>query len=58
MRLVTGIVLIIAGAVWLLQGMDVGFAPQSFMSGNRTWILFGALAVVIGLGLTWTGRRR
>jgi len=57
MRLAAGIILLIAGAVWILQGLDVAFAPQSFMTNDRQWVLWGALAVVIGAGLIWFGRR-
>jgi len=58
MRLATGIVLIIVGTIWLLQGLDVDFAPQSFMTGNQVWIWFGAVAVLIGGSLVWARRSR
>lgn len=58
MRLTIGIVLVITGAIWLLQGLDIAFAPQSFMSGDRTWVAAGAVAVVVGGALIWTSRSR
>jgi hypothetical protein len=57
MRVAAGIVLLIAGTVWLLQGLDVSFAPQSFMTGSVTWVLIGGAAIVAGVGLIWSSRR-
>lgn len=57
LRLATGIILAIAGTVWILQGFDVAFAPQSFMTGDRSWVLWGAIAVVGGVGLIWVDLR-
>lgn len=54
LRLAAGILLIIAGSVWILQGFDVTFAPQSFMTGDRSWVLWGALAVMGGVILIWS----
>jgi hypothetical protein len=56
--LVVGVVLALGGAVWLLQGLDVGFAPQSPMTGETTWVVLGAAAVVAGLFLVWRSVRR
>ncbi len=54
---IIGILLILAGAVWFLQGINV--LPGSFMSGNPQWEVNGVIAVVIGLGLLfWANRRR
>jgi len=57
-RLTIGIVLVLMGAVWLLQGFDLAFAPQSFMSGDRTWVAAGVVALVVGGVLIWTSRSR
>jgi hypothetical protein len=48
MRLAAGILLVIAGLIWILQGLDVAFAPKSFMTANPWWVLWGAVAVVLG----------
>jgi hypothetical protein len=57
--LVLGIVLVLAGAVWIAQGLDLPFAPSSFMTADRTWVLIGAAAVVGGIVLIgWTRQRR
>jgi len=56
--LVLGIVLVLAGAVWIAQGLDLPFAPSSFMTADRTWVLIGAAAVVAGMVLIgWTRQR-
>ena len=60
-RLLIGVVLILAGLVWVAQGLNLPFAPGSFMTGDRTWVLIGAVAVVAGASLIgWTreGLRR
>jgi len=36
----------LGGAVWIAQGLNLPFAPGSFMTGDRTWIVLGAIAVV------------
>jgi hypothetical protein len=57
-RLAFGIILTLAGAVWILQGLDVSFVPQGGMTGETTWVILGALAVLIGIWLTWSAARR
>lgn len=57
LRLASGIILIIAGFIWILQGFDVTFAPESFMTGNRWWVLWGGVASVAGAALIWWQRR-
>ena len=57
LTLATGVFLLLAGAIWMLQGLDVAFAPQSFMTDNRWWVLWGAIAVVLGVLLAFSSRR-
>ena len=57
-RIASGIVLVLVGTVWILQGFDVAFAPESFMTGDRLWVGAGVVAIAAGLGLTWWGWRR
>lgn len=54
--LATGIFLILAGAVWVLQGLNVAFAPESFMTANGWWVVWGAVAIVIGIVLVFRSR--
>jgi len=44
-----GVLLALGGAVWIAQGLDLPFAPRSFMTANRTWIVLGFVAVVAGV---------
>ncbi|HEY8180101.1 MAG TPA: hypothetical protein VIH33_06835 [Candidatus Limnocylindria bacterium] len=54
--LIVGLLAVLAGAVWTLQG--VGVIPGSFMSRNLTWVVIGLVMVVIGVGLVAWSRRR
>ena len=53
-----GMILAIIGVVWILQGLDIEFAPQSFMTGDRLWVGLGAVAVIAGGVFLWRGLRR
>ncbi len=54
---IVGVLLILVGAVWFLQGINV--LPGSFMTGNPQWAVNGGIAIVIGLGLLfWANRRK
>ncbi|HET7845892.1 MAG TPA: hypothetical protein VFL72_00245 [Acidimicrobiia bacterium] len=56
-RISLGIVLILVGAVWVAQGLEIGFVPESAMTGETTWVVLGAVGVVIGVGIIWRGRK-
>ncbi len=45
---VIGVFAILAGAVWIAQGMNLPFAPRSFMTADRTWVVIGAATVLAG----------
>lgn len=47
--------LIIVGAVWFLQGINV--LPGSFMSGQIEWAIYGGIAVVAGIALLLKANR-
>ena len=53
-----GIILGIIGVVWILQGLDIEVAPQSFMTGDRLWVMLGAVAILAGGVFLWRGLRR
>jgi uncharacterized membrane protein len=55
--LVLGALLIGAGVVWLAQGLNLPFAPGSYMTGDLTWVIIGAIAIVAGLVAVIRGRR-
>ncbi len=57
--LIAGVLLAAAGAVWIAQGLNLPFAPSSFMTRDLTWTAIGLVALVAGLGLAaWAWRRR
>ena len=45
---VVGILLVVIGVIWILQGVNV--LPGSFMTGQIQWAIYGGLAVAAGLG--------
>ena len=51
-----GIMLLLAGVVWLLQGLNV--LPGSFMTGQAFWAFMGAVCLVLGSWLLYIGLRR
>jgi len=53
---IIGILLVILGTVWVLQGVNV--LPGSFMTGDVRWAIYGAIAVVGGIILIAASRRR
>jgi hypothetical protein len=47
------------GLVWIAQGLNLPFAPRSFMTADRLWILLGAATAVAGVAVIgWARRRR
>jgi hypothetical protein len=48
-RRIIGAGLCLIGAVWIGQG--VGWIGGSFMSGQATWAVIGAVAVLLGLAM-------
>ena len=63
-----GIALVFMGVVWILQAFDIAFntplvpgGPVSFMVNNHQWAVYGAIAVLVGVGqVIWSnapGRR-
>ena len=52
-----GVLLVVSGVVWILQGLNVAFAPRSSMTGNNRWVAYGTVAVLVGLGLAVRGFR-
>jgi len=58
--LVVGGLLTAVGTVWVLQGLDVAFAPRSFMTDAREWVVIGAVTAAVGLAVvrwSWTRPR-
>jgi hypothetical protein len=54
---VVGVLLVLIGSIWFLQGINV--LPGSFMTGQARWAVRGGILVVAGLvGLFWANRKR
>ena len=54
--IVLGIVGVLLGGLWTLQGLDV--VKGSAMSGNSMWAIIGPIVLVVGLLLLLVGARR
>ena len=53
---ILGAVLVLIGAIWFLQGINV--LPGSFMTGQIRWAVYGGIAVVAGSVLLMVANRR
>jgi uncharacterized membrane protein len=53
--LVMGVVLILMGVLWTMQGLDI--VGGSAMSGNALWAVIGPIVVVVGAVLLFRGLR-
>jgi hypothetical protein len=55
---VIGVLLLLMGPIWFLQGANVLTAGNSPMIGDRRWEFYGALAALIGVALLVLSRRK
>jgi hypothetical protein len=56
-RRIVGAVLVLTGAVWIGQGLDL--IQGSSMTGSTFWAAVGGICVVAGLGLlSWPWRQQ
>jgi uncharacterized membrane protein HdeD (DUF308 family) len=53
---VFGILFLLVGCVWILQGINV--LPGSFMTGQTKWAIYGAFLAVAGVSLLVSANRR
>jgi hypothetical protein len=53
---VVGLLLIVVGVVWILQGINV--LPGSFMSGRPGYAVLGLVVAVVGLVILLGSARR
>jgi hypothetical protein len=51
-----GLLLMLMGAVWFLQGINA--LPGSFMTGQIQWAVYGGAAFLVGLGCVVRANRR
>jgi hypothetical protein len=55
LMMLAGVFLVLMGAVWILQGINV--LPGSFMTGQTRWAAYGAVAAIVGIVLLVVARR-
>lgn len=53
---IAGVLAILLGCVWILQGLNV--LPGSFMTGDVRWAMYGSLLPLGGIALVVWSRRR
>ena len=53
---IPGVLMILMGGVWFLQGINV--LPGSFMTGELRWAVYGGILAAVGIGLLFRARRR
>jgi uncharacterized membrane protein HdeD (DUF308 family) len=53
---VAGVVCVLVGGVWILQGINV--LPGSFMTGQTKWAVYGVGMFVAGVALVIAANRR
>jgi hypothetical protein len=53
--LVVGLICLLIGGVWTLQG--TGVIGGSFMSNSRTWLVIGLLVAIAGIVCLFEGSR-
>jgi hypothetical protein len=61
MRIVStllGVVMIAAGTIWILQGLNLAFRV-GFMVGDKHWVAYGAILALFGIGqVIWSNTRQ
>ncbi|MFE9693322.1 hypothetical protein [Micromonospora sp. NPDC005806] len=54
-RLTVGLLAIVLGALWTVQGL--GYVSGSVLTDRREWAVVGPVVVLIGLVTLWYGMR-
>ncbi|MEP6621805.1 MAG: hypothetical protein ABJE47_20945 [bacterium] len=52
---VLGVLFMIIGGVWILQGVNI--LPGSFMTGQMQWAVYGAIAMIAGVLIFFFSQR-
>jgi hypothetical protein len=53
---ILGFVFLIVGGTWFLQGINV--LPDSFMTGQTKWAVYGGILALAGIGLLVVAKGR
>ena len=56
--MVAGVLLIVVGVIWFLQGVGVLGESGSGMTDDSTWAVVGPLVASVGIALVAWSRRR
>ena len=56
LEMIPGLALVVAGELWLLQGL--GKLPGSFMTGSSLWTIVGAITMLVGIAFLVRVARR
>jgi hypothetical protein len=52
-----GLVLVMMGGVWILQGLNIAFL-ESFMANDKQWVLWGTILALVGAAqVYWSNTR-
>ena len=57
MSAILGVLLVLGGGVWVAQGLNLPWAPGSFMTAEPLWVVIGAATMALGLVLVARGLR-
>jgi hypothetical protein len=61
MRIVStllGVLMIVMGTVWILQGLNLAFRV-GFMVGDKHWVVYGAILALFGIAqVIWSNTRQ
>ncbi len=52
---IIGVLLVLGGAIWFLQGINI--LPGSFMTGQIQWAVYGGIAIAAGIALLLLANR-
>lgn len=58
---VIGLLLVLMGGVWILQGLNLawGALSRSFMQGDQHWAFYGAIVLIVGVcQIVWSNMRQ
>lgn len=52
-----GVVMVLMGGVWILQGLNLAFRV-GFMVGDKHWVVYGAMLAAVGVcQIVWSNTR-
>ena len=49
MSTLLGVLLVLGGGVWVAQGLNLPWAPGSFMTAEPIWVVIGGATMALGV---------